>query len=350
MNMENQSVARAKDEVTIIDFIIKIKINLLKLNKNKWYIIISAIAFSTLFFLYSYFDKTKYKAELTFMVYQDEGSKLGGGLSSMLGAIGLPSSDKVNLEKIIELSKTNQILFETLFDSTIVDGRNDYLVNHFIILYELDKNFDNKIRFTTSDFNKLSLEQKQLLNIAKDLLVGKKGILESSFGVKTGIMNFSLTTLNENLSIDFLTKHFKNLSAYYIDKSIAKETRTYQILKNKVDGLYGSMNYNERSAASYENKNLGVWQEIDKVQPKINRRDATINTIVYGEALKNLELADFTLRNKTPFIQEIDTPFTPLEKIKKSVKLFTILGALIGAILASFIILIINYFKGLKFE
>jgi len=348
--MENNSNIKPSKEVTLVDLYKHIRFYGKKLFQNKWYLILSTIIFASIFYFIAYKDKIKYEAQLTFMVYQDESSKMGGGLNSMLGAIGFPSSDKVNLEKITELSKTNSILFETLFDSTTVDGKKDFLINHFIVLYELDKSYKEKIRITTSDFNDLTLSQKGLLNITKDFLVGKNGILKSNFGVKTGIMSFSIVTLNENLSIDFLKKLFKNLSAYYIDKSVAKETRTYQILKNKVDRLYGSMNSNEYSAATYEGKTLGVWQDVNKVQPKIYRRDATINALVYGEALKNLELADFTLQSKTPFIQEIDGPFAPLEQIKKSPKLYTIIGALLGAIFSVITIIIITYFKELKFE
>jgi len=338
------------DEVTISDLIKKIKETRKILYVNKWYIILSTIIFTAIFFSYSFFSKTRYKAELTFMVYQDESTKIGGGLSSMLGAIGLPSADKVNLEKIIELSKSNQILFQTFFDTITIGNKKDFIINQFIQLYNLDKEFNNKIRFSSSIFEDFTLEKKEILNITKNFLVGKNGILESNYGVKTGIMSFSIITLNEKLSLYFIKNIFKNLSEYYIDKSIAKEKKTYEIIKNRVERIYATMNYKERSAASYEDQTLGVWQELDKIPSKIDKRDATINALIYGEALKNLEIADFTLRNRTPFIQEIDVPFTPLQKITKSVKIYTTLGIILGCFIGILLVLMNAYFKSIEIK
>ena len=34
--------------------------------------------------------------------------------------------------------------------------------------------------------------------------------------------------------------------------------------------------------------------------------------VMYGESVRNLELADFALRNKVPYVQAIDLPIPPL--------------------------------------
>jgi LPS O-antigen subunit length determinant protein (WzzB/FepE family) len=55
---------------------------------------------------------------------------------------------------------------------------------------------------------------------------------------------------------------------------------------------------------------------------------------MHGEALKNLEYADFTLRNKTPFITLLDSPLSPIspnaESKLKALVIGLILGIMIG--------------------
>lgn len=330
---------------TLKDFILGIRYYISYLWKKKFWILTFGVIVALIMFLWARETKPVYNAELTFMIYQDENSSMSGGLSSMLGAIGLRSPDKVNLEKIIELSKTDRIIFQTYFDSVDINGINDFIINHFVRLYNLDEKFENPVRFKSSKFDTFDDNERIMLNVLKNLLLGKKAILENSYGVKTGIMKFSISSLNEVLSIEFVKYLFKHLSDFYIDKSIEKDLQTYNLLKTKVDRLYNKMNAKEYAGAEQDNKTLGVWEETGKLPAKIYKRDATITGMVYSEAVKNLEITEFTLQNKTPFIQQIDVPFRPLYPITKSLILYPILGLIIGCSIATFFFILKLYFK-----
>ena len=47
-------------------------------------------------------------------------------------------------------------------------------------------------------------------------------------------------------------------------------------------------------------------------------RDVRMLNVIYAEALKNQEIASFTLQNQTPFIQSLDLPLKPLEQKKEN--------------------------------
>ena len=64
---------------------------------------------------------------------------------------------------------------------------------------------------------------------------------------------------------------------------------------------------------------------------------------MYGESIKNLEIADFSLKNKTPFIQIIDRPFAPLTPIFKSKLMAIIKGGFLGGFLGITFLLQENY-------
>jgi len=70
-------------------------------------------------------------------------------------------------------------------------------------------------------------------------------------------------------------------------------------------------------------------------------REVTLYSTIYGESIKNLELAKFNLKQRTPFIQSIDLPFKPLSPSKASTLKYALLAALAGGFLS--IILLLCY-------
>ena len=77
----------------------------------------------------------------------------------------------------------------------------------------------------------------------------------------------------------------------------------------------------------------------DQVTEQRLSRDLSANAAMYAEVLKNTEMADFSLRTKTPFIQVIDAPIAPIPPTQVSLlrKLFigAFLGGLIGLVFVS---------------
>ena len=55
---------------------------------------------------------------------------------------------------------------------------------------------------------------------------------------------------------------------------------------------------------------------------------------MYGESLKNLEIADFSLRNRTPFVQIIDEPIAPITPSVKSKLSAIFIGGILGVFLS----------------
>jgi uncharacterized protein involved in exopolysaccharide biosynthesis len=57
-------------------------------------------------------------------------------------------------------------------------------------------------------------------------------------------------------------------------------------------------------------------------------------SLMFAEALKNLEMADFSLKNSLPFIQLIDAPIAPLSSEKTPYTKNLIIGAILGMLIA----------------
>lgn len=284
-----------------------------------------------------------YPAELTYMVNEDEGSQLGNNMLSMLGKFGMGGSTKFNLEKIVSLSKSENIIRRSLLAFDSINGKNDYFANHLIDLYDLNEKNKLKVKYTDTDFNSFNIQEKMMLKILHKLLVGKDGLMNTEVDLKTGIMTQTITTLDPRLSVSLSLKNFEELSKFYIEKSISKEANSYNVIKRRVDSLYRVMNNKDFIKAKVDEKSLGVWQEVEKTPSRILDRDIRITAIMYSEAVKNMELAYFSLKTKTPFIQVIDEPFIPIKEASRGIVKVIMEGFALGFLS---IILFVILFRG----
>ncbi|MBK9737180.1 MAG: hypothetical protein IPO92_20400, partial [Saprospiraceae bacterium] len=74
------------------------------------------------------------------------GGGSGGALAGILGSFGLGKGGKVNLDRIVELSKSRNILHKVMFTQIPLEAtfkKNDYIANHIIALYKLDDEWTN---------------------------------------------------------------------------------------------------------------------------------------------------------------------------------------------------------------
>ena len=69
------------------------------------------------------------------------------------------------------------------------------------------------------------------------------------------------------------------------------------------------------------------------------QREVAALSAMYAEVLKNVEVADFTVKNKTPFIQVIDTPLAPIQPVRLSFLRLMLIGVLIGGFIGSALII-----------
>ncbi|HCN38336.1 MAG TPA: hypothetical protein DIS94_11575 [Bacteroidetes bacterium] len=234
------------------------------------------------------------------------------------------------------------ILEKTFFVKKNVNGQTDYLANFFIKAYKINEKTKDGLLdgfLFKKDTISSELDSEMMANLFS-LLIGKKGIFSSSSDDRSGIMTLKLICSHEELAVEFINTLYDVLSEYYINNSIEKDLLTYNLLKQKADLLYGQMNSKLDEAISYDDKTLGVWKQTYTLPSNKSLRDARISTEMYGEVMKNLEIADFTLKNKTPFISKVDIPRVPLENAKNSMVKQIIIGLFLGTFLSAFYIII----------
>jgi hypothetical protein len=346
------------NEMSFAEIVEVIKAYLSEMKRKWWVFFLLSLPFVGLEAYKAVNTPVTYKAALTFMV-DDE--KVGGvgGITAILGNFGFGDSES-NLDKVIYLAKSMRIIREALFTKTVIEGKNDYIANHIIVYQSLhskewksaDKTLGNVLLnnflFTKSDLSGFSTIENAALKKLYVLLIGgdeSAGIYNVSLDKKSGVMTLNVETRSELLSLEITKAIYEQLSLFYISSSIKKETQTYEVLREKSDSIKGLLSSTEYAAATFKDRNNMLLLNTDQLPSERYTRNKNLYSLMYGESIKNLELADFALKTKTPYIQVIDEPIAPLKARRYSLLKAVVVGAAIGVIISLLFIIINKFIK-----
>ena len=350
---ENQSINnqnQQEDEITLKDLIAKIKEYGVEVIKN-WKILLLFIIPITAFMLYKAMTTPiTYTSTLTFMVNENEGGMGAGAAAGILGSLGLGGGEKYNLDKILELSKSSRIIHQALLSEGEVDGKKDLYINHFIRIYDMP---NEEWKKDTALNKGIYLKNNKVDSFSRKELSALKGVYAKLLGnevlaplyttvssKQTSIMKMNLTTESEEFSVKFLKTLYDRLNVFYVSKSIEKQKYTYEVVVAKADSIKRLLYGREYSKASYADTHRGLVMETQQVPTQRLTRDVNMLSLMYAEAIKNAEVADFSLKNKVPFVQAIDVPMFPLKPEKTGKTKALAIGIAIGTIIGILFIII----------
>ncbi len=347
--MTNTYIEQSK-ELSVKEIILGIKKYVIEIIKN-WLIVVIVTIFISGYMSYkALVSPVTYRADLTFMVNEDEGG-LGAGSAAVgiLGSLGIGSTE-YNLDKILQLSRSFRIISDAFFVKANINGVEDFYANHLIRCQFKEGSSDYNFKFTHSDINKFSIAELSMLKRLFQMVSGGEdnastGLLITSYEKLSGIMKMSLTTKDENVSIFFLRTVYERLGDFYVKKSIEKQKFTYEVILSKADSLKQLLGNRESARANFDDRNRGLISETSKVPAQRLTRDLGMLSIMYNEAIRNAEVADFAIKSKIPFVQSIDIPISPLKPKKASIFKNIFIGFIIGFLLSSSFIIIKKIIK-----
>jgi hypothetical protein len=338
------------DEISLRDLIMKLKYFVLEVFRF-WHIPAFCIAIALAYQVYEYTTFTPvYPAKITFSVDEDEGGN-SQGLTGILGQFGLGSvrPSRYNLDKILALSKSRRVIEHTLFTRLTLNEKEDFLANHMIREYEQQLRTDKEERssefyFTHDSLEAFSLTENEMLISLYNFIIGppedpKKALITSDYNEDTNIMSLEASTKNEDLSIGLAERMFVSLSDYYVNKAIEKQLKTYTVVNTKKDSVLNVLKSTEYQLAKFKDSNRGLVMRTDQLAELRFQREITALSAMYAEVLKNTEVADFSLKNKMPFIQVIDAPISPIRPTAVSLLRKLLIGVLVGGAIGSFYVI-----------
>lgn len=284
--------------------------------KKKRFIILAAMLAGAAFgIFYSSVKKPLYTANLSFSIEGDDamsgsslfslasqfGINLGGGLSGVFAG-----------DNVIELFKSRRIV-ELVLIQPYNDGKGSLADEYLDILGWRSSNGLKQNLFPINGTGNYTREQDSLLGAMHEFIV--KAVLE----VNKPDKNLNIYTISFKSTDEIFTKEFtegiaNEVKKFYTETKTKRAKETVDLLQNKADSLRRAYDYALYGRAQLSDANLNPAFQVPQVNEQKKQTDITVLGSAYGELLKNLELAKFTLLKSTPLLQVIDVPHYPLQK------------------------------------
>ncbi len=312
----------ADKEITIRDFKMMVKgwwTHLL--SKWIWFAVIS-IVFGLLGIWYAWQQKPLYTAEITFEPENNSSSTLGAyaGLAAQFGVdMSAGGGTVFEGDNLMELLRSRLLIQKTLLTPVMIDGKKELLVNYYIRANKIDKDWKKdtalrKVVFTEEQTEPLRVRDSLMKKFCKEIVEGALAI--DKIDRKLSIVSVKMTDENELFAKMFVEQLVNNATQYYIDYKVKKSRQNVAILQRQTDSIRSLLTGNIVAVAVSNDLNVNPIRQVVRAGVQRKQVDVQVNSAVYAELVKQLEISKVSLRKETPLIQFIDTPQLPLDKKK----------------------------------
>ena len=316
---------------------------------KKRIIIRGTIIIMILIISYNYIKSPVHYARTTFVLDNDTSSGSMGDLSSLASLAGINASSFIDasslfqIDNIQELYRSSSMLKNTLLSSAKINDKEILIIERFAKAEKLINKW-RKLGINLEDFKNKKLSRLQDSLIKESIkLIKKEYLLVDKPSRKTTILEIGFIHKDELLAKSFNENLVSIVNKFYFDTKTLKTGANLEILKKQSDSVKNVLNESILVLAEKDQNipNLNALDKVSMVPYQKAMIDVQANSAIYGEIVKQLELAKVTHRNNMPLIQIIDKPILPLENSRwKLLKTFFL----------SFIIGVSSIILGLSFK
>ena len=278
-----------------------------------------------------YFKPIKYKAELAFAA-EEEGANAFEGLMAQFGLDmgGSSSSGVFQGEALLKVFQTRNMVERALLEVATINGKKATLAEHIFPTTKFaTKEEFKEIHFYTDRAQNNSLTDSALYLLQKH--VKEKLMTIAKPDKRQAVYFLTVTHENPELARVFAETMLNEVSGYYIEIMTKKARNNLAILQSEADSIKNIMNANLSSSAVESDLNVNPMKQSLRVGQNRKMIDVQVSVTLYGEIIKNLKLAEISLRKQTPLIQVIDHPVMPLERSGYLLWQWMMIGMSLGA-------------------
>jgi len=343
--MSNQVV---KKEITVGQLFQKIK-SILSFILSKWVRILIFLFIGALFGIsIALLTPIKYISKLTFVVEENKG--VGGGLSALAGQFGFDlggssSGGVFSGDNILLYLKSEKLSRETMMTDYNEEG-TIVLADRYSEVLNLKKKWRNSKKIGEINFAKFKNQTLPRLEDSLLQVIIRNNLLLKDLSVtkpdkKASFIQVSLSTRDEKLSTLFVERLVDITTRKYIDSKVKLKTKNVQILQKRADSLAFILNSKTYQSASSQQTLVDANPALKTapIYAEINTREKSLIATIFGEVVKNLELAKTILSQETPSIEIVDQSSLPLQQQKVSIVKSSFIWSLLFGI--SFIIYVV---------
>jgi uncharacterized protein involved in exopolysaccharide biosynthesis len=337
-NEDNQEKTTVSNEISVKDIFTAIS-NALTYLKSRWIVLLAvSIIGACAGFAYAGYKKPVYSAICTFVL--DDGSKGGSlgqyaGLASLAGLGVGGSGDLFQGDNIIELYKSRLMIEKTLLSRANFDGKNELLIDRYIAFNKLRAKWRKKDNIDSITFNdapeKFNRHQDSIITDIVDIF-NKSYLTVNKPDKKLSIIEVGFNSKDELFAKEFTNKLVVTVNDFFVATKTKKSYQNVQVLQHQADSVKQILNSSISGVASATDASPNANPMLQSLRVPSQKRqvDVQASSAVYGEIVKNLELAKINLREEKPLIQIIDSPVLPLPLYKLGKIKAIIIGFALG--------------------
>ncbi|MBC9910600.1 Wzz/FepE/Etk N-terminal domain-containing protein [Chitinophaga varians] len=331
-----------EDGISLKEFILKVKDWINYLWRKKLIVVLFGLIGGGLGLTYALLKKPQYIGELTFIVEDTKSSSLGSyaGLAAQFG-IDLPGNSGSGIfsgDNILEFLKSRLIVSQTLLTDTVWNGKAITLADLYIDANNWKDGWKDKKNLQGFAFP-LKANERGLTRLQDSIMILlHKDILKKNLSVlkpdkKSGFIYIGTSTTSEVFSKLFTERLVNKAIDFFVTVKTQRSRKNVEKLEARADSILGLLNRKTYTVAETQDINVNPVRRMATVRTEIESRDKVMLGTMYGEVVKNLEMAKIQLSQETPIIQRVDEPIWPLKKVKVGKAAATVVGGILAGLL-----------------
>ena len=323
-------------EIEIRDIIISLKEIKQELISRSFKISLFVFLFSLTAVLINFFQDSRYKAELSFVVEDKQKStplSSVSGLASQFGFDFFSSSNSTfSQANIMELLKSRGVISKTLLRS----NNKNLFIQNYISMYNLDSDWKNNKDLEGITFkNQIDIKHDSIITMIWEKIIEDDISVEIK-NDETDIIYLSFESKEEKFAKLFSENLIDEMSSMYIEYQTKQSTNTIDFLQNRADSVFNELEKAEEEFARIKDINQRIIKASGRLKELQLMRSVEVLSTMYLELVKNIEISKLTLLNQTPIIQVIDRPTLPLEDTKFSTFLVFFISFVLSFLISVF--------------
>jgi len=354
--MESTTTLKATrpDELSIKNMILAMQAYGWYLLKNWYWIVLIAVGVGAVFYWKTPESPPLYEAKISFFVKT-------------------PNLNKENKEIVkiySNLTRTRNILEKACLQEVFIGEEKDLLINHYLKVYLpqrpiLQTALPSDFSFSTHDKTKFTAKEQHAFNLIIGLLQqpsqkAMDGFLRINIDEQMGTVTLFTLTQSATLSMNIVNGVYTAAKMLFLDAAGFGWEKAYVQLKIQADSLQNGF---EKSLYSYQYMQDKYQRDVKKyvnaresnlrsAESKLNKLSvkAEMYKLNYLETLEQLKVAEVRRHTSTPMIEIIDQTHPPIAAFVPNRKMVLAKGAIIGAVMAIFLLIAGRFYKEIMTE
>jgi uncharacterized protein involved in exopolysaccharide biosynthesis len=306
-------------------------------------LLVLSVAFAALFALAGVlFKPQQYKAE-TIIVTDEQGPSAWESLLAQFGmdmATG-SSSGVFQGESLVKLFLTRNMIERALL-TKVPYGNKEVLIADIVWpeTRHARKKVFSQVRFSENRQNHDALTDSALYLTQRHMR--RKMLRVSKPDKKQNMIHIAVVSRDARLASAMAESLVQVASGYYLETITEKARINLDVLQHETDSVQQLLKeYLVRNAMESDRNINPLWQSM-RIEQSRSVIDLQITVNLFGELIKNLKLAEVSLRKETPLIQIIEPIQFPLERTGFAWWEWALIGFAAGLALALYLIYLIE--------